>query len=147
MEDILFWHLWIFLAIVLFISEIFTPGFIFFCIGVGASFTSVISFLEFSINIQFIIFSVTTLISLIFIRPILSKIYKNNIDLIKTNNEALISKKGIVIDEINNEINKGRVLIDGDTWRSKSLNNEIIKKNSTVQIVKIESTIIIVKNI
>jgi membrane-bound ClpP family serine protease len=53
----------------------------------------------------------------------------------------------IVIDEINNEINKGRVLIDGDTWRSKSLNNEIIKKNSTVQIVKIESTILIVKNI
>ena len=146
MEEILNWHCWMYAAILLFILELFTPGFIVACLGIGSICASIIAYFGFDLDSQLICFALTTLLSLFVIRPMLYN--KDGAeDKIKTNDEALINRKVRVIEEINSTINSGRVSIDGDIWRAKSNENEIIEINSQVQVISINSTIVTVKKI
>lgn len=146
MEEILNWHWWMYAAILLFIVELLTPGFIVACLGIGAVFASLTAYLGFDLDTQLICFATSTLLSLFVIRPMFyNKDGKQ--DKIKTNTEALINRKARVTEEINSLINTGRVSIDGDFWRAKSITNEIIKVNTEVQVSSINSTIVTVKKI
>jgi len=146
MEEIFNWHWWMYAAILLFILELFTPGFILACLGVGAVTASFLAYIGFNLDTQLIGFAVTTLLSLFIIRPIL---YKKGAaqDKIKTNTDALINRTARVTEEINWEVNSGRVSIDGDIWRAKSSSEEIIIVNEHVIVESIESTIVTVKKI
>lgn len=146
MEEILNWHWWMYAAIILFISEVFTPGFIVACLGLGSVIASIFAYLGFDIDVQFMAFAISTLISLFLIRPLL---YKKGVqeDKIKTNTDALIGRTGKVLETIENINNKGRVMIDGDQWKACSHNNEIIQANTQVEVISIDSTIITVKKI
>ena len=146
MEEIFNWHWWMYAAILLFILELFTPGFILACLGVGAVTASFLAYIGFNLDIQLIGFAVTTLLSLFIIRPML---YKKGAaqDKIKTNTDALINRTARVTEEINWEVNSGRVSIDGDVWRAKSSSEEIIIVNEQVIVESIESTIVTVKKI
>jgi len=146
MEEIFNWHWWMYAAILLFILELFTPGFILACLGVGAVTASFLAYIGFNLDTQLIGFAVTTLLSLFIIRPML---YKKGAaqDKIKTNTDALINRTARVTEEINWEVNSGRVSIDGDIWRAKSSSEEIIIVNEHVIVESIESTIVTVKKI
>jgi membrane protein implicated in regulation of membrane protease activity len=146
MDEILNWHWWMYAAIVLFIIELFTPGFIVACLGIGSVLAALLAYLGFDLDLQLITFAATTLLSLFIIRPIL---YNKNgaVDKIKTNDEALINRKATVTEEINSTINSGRVSIDGDLWRAESNTNEIIDVHTQVQVTSIKSTIVTVKKI
>tara|TARA_B110000977_G_C10959029_1_gene447770 strand:- start:25 stop:465 length:441 start_codon:yes stop_codon:yes gene_type:complete len=146
MDEILNWHWWMYAAIVLFIIELFTPGFIVACLGIGSVLAALLAYLGFDLDVQLITFAATTLLSLFIIRPIL---YNKNgaVDKIKTNDEALINRKATVTEEINSTINSGRVSIDGDLWRAESNTNEIIDVHTQVQVTSIKSTIVTVKKI
>ena len=146
MEEIVNWHWWMYAAILLFILELFTPGFILACLGVGAVTASFLAYIGFNLDTQLIGFAVTTLLSLFIIRPML---YKKGAaqDKIKTNTDALINRTARVTEEINWEVNSGRVSIDGDIWRAKSSSEEIIIVNEHVIVESIESTIVTVKKI
>jgi membrane protein implicated in regulation of membrane protease activity len=146
MDEILNWHWWMYAAIVLFIIELFTPGFIVACLGIGSVLAALLAYLGFDLDVQLITFAAATLLSLFVIRPIL---YNKNgaVDKIKTNDEALINRKATVTEEINSTINSGRVSIDGDLWRAESNTNEIIDVHTQVQVTSIKSTIVTVKKI
>ena len=146
MEEILNWHWWMYAAILLFIVEVFTPGFIVACLGLGAVTASIFAYLGYDIDVQFMAFSTSTLISLFLIRPLLYKKGEKE-DKIKTNTDALIGRTGSVSETIDNKNNKGRVMIDGDQWKAYSQNNEIIELNAQVEVTSINSTIITVKKI
>ena len=66
--------------------------------------------------------------------------YKSNVD-------AMVGRIAEVSEEINNEKNKGLVLLDGDVWQARSHNNEVITKGTPVEIVQINSIILIVKKV
>ena len=144
MEEILNWHWWMYAAILLFILEVFTPGFIVACLGLGALTAALTAYLGYDIDAQFMAFALSTLISLFLIRPLLYKKGEKE-DKIKTNTDALIGRSGSVTETIDNKLNKGRVLIDGDQWRAHSQDNEIIEENTLVEITSINSTIVTVK--
>lgn len=146
MDEILNWHLWMYAAILFFIIEVFTPGFIVACLGVGSFAAALTAYLGHNIDVQFISFSVSTLLSLFLIRPFLYKKGEKQ-DKIKTNTEALIGRFGAVSETIDNSIKSGRVLIDGDQWKAVSKSNQIIELNAQVEVVSIDSTIITVKKI
>jgi len=146
MEEILNWHWWMYAAILLFIVEVFTPGFIVACLGLGAVTASIFAYLGYDIDVQFMAFSISTLISLFLIRPLLYKKGEKE-DKIKTNTDALIGRTGTVSETIDNKNNKGRVMIDGDLWKACSQKDEIIELNARVEVTSINSTIITVKKI
>ena len=147
MEYLFTWENWIYAGIILLILEIFTPGFVVACIGIGALTTSVFAYFDASISIQLLVFSLATLFSFLGLRPYALKYLYSAEGDVKTNADSLIGKKGIVKETINNDLNKGRVAIYGDNWKAKSLDNSIIEKGDSVEVVNMESTILIVKHI
>ena len=146
MDEILNWHWWMYIAVLFFIVEVFTPGFIVACLGLGSLVAAITAYMGYNIDAQFISFSVSTLISLFLIRPLLYKKGEKH-DKIKTNTEALIGRVGSVSETIDNSFKSGRVLIDGDQWKALSHNNQIIELNAQVEVISIDSTIITVKKI
>lgn len=146
MDEILNWHWWMYIAVLFFIIEVFTPGFIVACLGLGSLVAAITAYMGYNMDAQFISFSVSTLISLFLIRPLLYKKGEKQ-DKIKTNTEALIGRVGSVSETIVNSSKSGRVLIDGDQWKALSHNNQIIELNAQVEVISIDSTIITVKKI
>ena len=145
MEYLFTWENWIYVGIILLILEIFTPGFVIACMGIGALLASIFAYFDASISIQLLAFSVGTLLSFLGIRPyVLKHIYNSKEETI-TNADTLIGKITKVKETINNNQNKGRISFYGDNWRARSEDGSEIKKGETVEVVKIDSTVLIVK--
>lgn len=138
------WHILVTIGIIAFIVEIFTAGFISGSIGIGFLFSAVGNYFGLETKWQILLFSFGVALTFFLIRPIITKYgYRKN--RIKTNQDALIGKSGTATQEINNNQNTGRVSIDGDDWKAKTENNEIIKIGTTITVVTIDSIILIVK--
>jgi membrane protein implicated in regulation of membrane protease activity len=66
---------------------------------------------------------------------------------VKTNADALVGKIGRVSVTIDGAKNTGRVSLDGDDWKAETENGVIINTGEKVEIVKVDSTVLIVKPI
>lgn len=128
--------LWFILGVVFIISELFIPGFTIFFFGCGAILTGITGLLIPSVSssytIQLIIWLVTSILSLVFLRKKFSntfsgKIHKDQID-------SFIGKKARVINDIEKNL-PGRISINGTTWKAESLDNEKIFSDEVVTIV------------
>lgn len=147
MEDILAWHAWLYAGLALLIIELFTPGFVAACIGIGCLVAAPIAGLEFSIEWQLASFASATLISLFGLRPIVLKKFYQSSDKVKTNTESLIGKEALVSDQVGPEAKIGRAKIDGDSFMARSQQGDTIESGVKVKVVAIDSTILIVNKI
>ncbi len=147
MEYLFTWENWIYVGLILLILEIFTPGFVVACIGIGAILASIFAYFDLPISIQLLVFSAGTLLSFLGIRPYVLKHIYNSKENTITNADTLIGKVTKVKETINNNQNQGRISIYGDNWRARSENGSEIEKGETVEVVKIDSTVLIVKQI
>ncbi len=141
------WHIWIIAAIVLFIAEIFTPAFLAACLAIGCIFAGITSAMDFNIKVQLLAFSAGTLLSFFGVRPFILRYGHRKSGDLKTNVHALVGKTGKVTVTIDNSLNQGRVMVEGDDWKAESENNEILTAGEKVEILKVDSTILIVKSI
>ncbi len=138
------WHIWSIIALLFLIFEIFTPSFIAASIAIGCFCATLISLIGFGLKIELIIFSVGILISFFGVRPFMLK-YAQSKNNIKTNTAALIGKVGKVITPINNFENTGRILVNGEDWKARSVDNEKIEIEQLIEVIEIDSTILVVK--
>ena len=139
------WHIWLLIALITFIMEIFIPSFVLFNFGIGALVGSLAAGLNLSLEWQIVLFSTGTLMSFFLIRPIMKKYAYQRSTEYKSNVDAMIGRLSQVSEEINNENNTGLVSLDGDTWQARSLRNEVIPVGTLVEIVQVNSIILIVK--
>lgn len=139
------WIIWLILCGAFLIAEIFTVSFLMFWPGIGAFLAFIASILGFSVPIQIGIFAISTILMLIFMKPLVKKLFKTKN--IPMNNDAMIGKKALVLKEIDNINSKGQVKVNGELWSAISDNNEIIETNSTVEIVGIDGVKLKVKKI
>ncbi len=140
------WQILITISIIAFIAEIFTTGFISGSIGIGFLFSAIGNYFGLDTTWQISLFAFGVILTFFLIRPVINK-YGYGKNKIKTNQDALIGKSGIVTQQINNKKNTGRVKIDGDDWKAKSTNDEIIKIGAMVKIVAIDSIVLTVKTL
>ena len=134
------WHIWLIIAIVLFIAETFTPGFFLACLGVAALGSSLVSYLGMHIDGQIIVFCVTTLIVFLGIRPFFLKYLRSPGPRIETNVYGLIGKTAMVEETIDPRLGKGWVKVGGESWRGISANGTIIPTGTTVRILRVDGT-------
>ena len=137
--------IWLIVAIALVIFEICSATFGAICFAIGAGFSALAAGLGAGITWQIIIFAVVSLLTFIFLRPFMLKFMDKRSKDVKTNAEALIGRKGIVSERIDAEQHTGRVAIDGDDWKAVSEDGSIIEKGVSVEIVKMDSIIVTVK--
>lgn len=140
------WHIWIIIAIILFITEVSAPNFIFGSFAIGSIFAGVASVFG-GIQAQIIAFIVGALVAFFGIRPFALKYLYKKSDKTKTNVDALVGKTGRVVEAIDNYKNEGRIVVGGDNWKVEAENNEIVAVGKKVEILQVNSTILIVREI
>lgn len=146
------WLIWMLAALVLFLIEIFTPGFAVACLSIGCLCSCVLAAIApATLNWQIALFVVASLLAFLFVRPFALKILSRRAERkgeYKSNMESLIGRKATVIEEIPAE-DAGRVKVDGDEWQAV-LSREIddrqdIPVGAKVVIVSYDSIILTVK--
>lgn len=137
--------IWLIVAIALVIFEICSATFGAICFAIGAGFSALAAGLGAGVTWQIVIFAIVSLLTFIFLRPFMLKFMDRKTKDVKTNAEALIGRKGIVSERIDAEQHTGRVAIDGDDWKAVSVDGSIIEKGVSVEIVKMDSIIVTVK--
>lgn len=139
------YQIWLIVAIILVILEIATAGFGVICFAIGAGFSALAAGMGANLTWQIVIFAVVSLLTFIFLRPVVMRFLDKKSKDVKTNADALVGRKGVVSERIDAAQHTGRVAIDGDDWKAVSENGEVIEKGTEVEIVKLDSIIITVK--
>lgn len=139
------YQIWLIVAIILVILEIATAGFGVICFAIGAGFSALIAGLGGNLTWQIVIFAVVSLLTFIFLRPVVMRFLEKKTKDVKTNAEAIVGRKGVVSERIDATQHTGRVAIDGDDWKAVSEDGSVIEKGQTVEIVKLDSIIVTVK--
>lgn len=141
------WHIWVIVALVFVIVEIFTTGFAVMCISFGCLFGAAASALDWDIKWQLLAFAVGTVLAFMTVRPLVYKLFYKKGEEVKTNVEALVGRLAIVTERIEGELHAGRVKVDGDDWKAVSLDAEPIEVGEAVEVTAINSVILTVKKL
>lgn len=140
-----YYQIWLIAAIVLVIIELLTAGFGVICFAIGALFSALVAFLDANLVWQLVVFAVASVLSFVFLRPVLLRLLDKKSKDVKTNADALIGKTAIVSETVDPDKNLGRVAVDGDDWKAVSADGSVINKGEKVQIVSRDSIILTVK--
>jgi len=116
------------------------------CFAIGAAVAALVAALGLeSTTWQIIIFAAVSLLTFVFLRPFMLKFLDRNSKDVKTNADALVGRKGVVSERIDASQHTGRVAIDGDDWKAVSDDGSVIEKGTQVEVVKLDSIIVTVK--
>jgi membrane protein implicated in regulation of membrane protease activity len=137
------WWIWIAMAAVLLIAEIFTAGFFLLWFSIGAAAAGILAMLGVGTTAQLIVFILLSGILFVFGRRFAKMVTVNQPPGIGA--DRFIGQSGYVIEEIDNIAGKGRVKTGTDEWRAMSENGEIIVVNTLIEIIRIDGTKAIVK--
>ena len=142
------YQIWLLIAAVFVVIEIFTSGFAVACFSVGCVFGSILAACDLSLTWQVVAFAVGTFLAFVFIRPIVMKYLdkKTNDTGVKTNMDNIIGKTAVVTEKIE-ENGYGRVKIDGDDWKAKTNDGSAAEVGAKVEIESFESIILTVKKL
>ncbi len=128
------------LAIILFVSEAFTPTYGILIAGGGVSFFlgALMLFQDLPEDMQLSLFWLVpaTVLTILFFIWISYYGIRAQFTGHRTGTEAMVGKEVEVADEISSE--GGRVFFSGEYWNASSTKNEQIPKGSTVRIVRFE---------
>ena len=139
------YQIWLIAAIVLVIVEICTAGFGSICFAIGAGLAALAAGLGAGYTWQIAVFAIVSLLTFIFLRPVVVKFLDRKSKDVKTNADALIGKKALVSEDIDSVAHTGRVRVDGDEWKAVSEDGSSIGKGMEVEIVNRDSIIVTVK--
>ena len=136
---------WLIAAIILVIVEICTVAFGSICFAIGAGFAALAAVFHANLTWQIVVFVIVSLLTFIFLRPVVVRFLEKKSKDVKTNAEAIIGRKAVVSERIDATQHTGRVAIDGDDWKAVSEDGSVIEKGTDVEILKLDSIIATVR--
>ena len=128
--------IWLIVLVVCLVVEISTLGLTSIWFAGGALLAMLIAMIGGPLWLQVLIFLVTSVVLLIFTRPIARKYFNKNRE--KTNVNSKIGKQAIVTVTIDNLKGEGQIVTEGMEWTARSLDSSVIEEGSVVTIEKIE---------
>lgn len=137
------WAIWLIICGVFLLIEIFNISFLLIWPGIGAFFAFVTSLLTDSIEIQIAVFVISTTLMIIFMKPLVKKLFKTK-DNIKTNSDAIIGKKGVVVKEIIPLEQNGQVKVAGQLWSAITNDESQISINEIIKVIKVDGVKLVV---
>ncbi len=140
------WAIWLIASGIFFLGEIFTISFLLFWPGVGAFLAFLTSLIvPENLLVQIVVFVVSTILMIIFTKPLINKLFKNK-DNTSMNNSAVLGKKGIVIKKMDKDNPVGQVKVNGELWSAiKSDKDKAINVGESVIIEKIDGVKLLVR--
>ena len=137
------WWIWMAIAAFFIITEIFTMGFFLLWFGVGAAVAGILALCGLGIGWQLASFVVVSGVLFVISRGFAEKLTKKQPPGIGA--DRFVHKKGVVIEEIDNLKNTGRVRIGKDEWRADSHTDQIIPEGKIIEVTSVDGTHLVVK--
>jgi len=130
------------LAAIFIVAEIFTAGFFILWFGVGAVVAGVMALLDLGAGWQWGAFVVVSGILLIISRRFAERFTKKQPPGIGA--DRFVGKTGVVLEEIDNEKDTGRVRMDKEEWRAETENGEVIPAGARVTVKRLDGVHLVV---
>jgi membrane protein implicated in regulation of membrane protease activity len=137
------WIIWFVFAAIFIVGEILTAGFFLLWFGIGAAVAGIFAILGFNAGWQWGAFIVVSGILFAISRRFSEKFTKKQPPGIGA--DRFIGDVGVVLEEIDNIKNTGRVRIEKEEWRADSDSGEIIKEGEKIKVVRMDGTHVVVK--
>jgi len=132
------WWVWIALAAILLVGEIFTAGFFLFWFSLGSAAAGLAAYLDIGVTWQIIIFAVVSGVGYLLGRKFAERVTKAQPPGIGA--DRFIGDEGVVIETIDKSANTGRIRIGQDEWRARSESGEVIPSGTKVTVIRIDGT-------
>lgn len=136
---------WFILGLVFLILELVLPGFVIIFFGIGAWLTSLVCLIfNPGLDLQIIIFSITSILSLLLLRKMLAKKFFNEGGKSPdTLEDEFIGMEALALEDITSG-SKGKVEFKGTSWKALATND--VRSGQAVEITGKESINLIVKS-
>jgi membrane protein implicated in regulation of membrane protease activity len=130
------WVWWMVAAGALAVGEIFTLSFFLGPISVAAVAAAIVALAGAGLGIQWIVFIVVSLASLLVLRPIARRHLRTPAQL-RTGTAALVGGSALVLERVDRD--GGQVKIAGEIWTARSYDeDETFEPGARVEVMKIE---------
>jgi len=140
------WQVWLAIAMVLVLLEIFVPGFVLACLGFGALGGALVAGCGGGMTAQLAVAGGFGLLSFLFLRPLAQRLAFTGKESV-SGVEAILGRECRVSIPFHEGSGMGRCKIDGDDWRAQ-LNDRTaaptLKTGDAVWIERVESNTLIV---
>ena len=133
---------WFILMIVFLVAEVATVGLVSVWFAVGALAATVIALLGGELWLQAVVFAAVSGVLLALLRPFARKFFQPK--LTKTNVDAVVGARGVVLEEINNLTPSGRVKLDAMEWSARSTGGDPIPAGTVVCVDRVEGVKLLV---
>ncbi|MCE5241169.1 NfeD family protein [bacterium] len=128
--------MWMIGGLALLIMELVAGSFFLMWIGAGALLTALLAVFVPSAWMQWLFFTLASLVLLLATRPLARSIHGSVT--VPSNVDSLKGQMAVVLEEINPRLNTGRVRVRSDEWRARS--DTVIPAEAHVVIEGIEGT-------
>lgn len=141
------WIIWLVLFVIMIVIEFASPELVSIWFAAGALVSLIVSFIPGTVWwIEVIIFVVISIAAVLCLRPTVKRFLRSG-EIIKTNVDSLIGKKGYVIENIT-YLRPGAVKINDVSWTALPLNqNETILENCVIEVVAVSGNKLVVKKV
>jgi membrane protein implicated in regulation of membrane protease activity len=140
------WQIWTLIGVLLLVAEMFAPGFWLACVAIGCFVAGLVGLAPVGLTGQVIAFAVSTLTSLVAIRPFLRRHFRLEPGTgVRTNVDALLGKIGTVTERIDVAARSGRVIVEGENWRGASVDQAVLEPGTRVMVVQVDGTTLMVE--
>jgi membrane protein implicated in regulation of membrane protease activity len=139
------WWIWLIIAAVFVIGEIFTAGFFLLWFGIGALLAGIAALAGLSSPWQWGIFVVVSLVLFMVSRRFAERFTKKQPPGIGA--DRFVGKRGVVLDAIDNDQNVGRIRVEKDEWRADSETGEVIPMGTRIEVVRVQGAHAVVKTV
>lgn len=137
--------LWIVLAVVLAIAEVFTATLVLIMLAAGAGAAAIVAALGLGVPAQVVTFAVVSALSLVVLRPI---IRKHALPAIAGADEtigvkALEGAPGKVLEQVTREA--GLVRIEGELWNARVFDaTQVLEPGERIRVIEVKGTTVMV---
>lgn len=139
------WLLWMILGAIFLVAEMLTAGFFILWFGIGAIVAGFIALLGFGHAWQLVAFIVVSGVLFAVSRRFAERVSDAQPPGIGA--DRFVAQNGIVIEEISNTADTGRVRTGSEEWRAKSADGSVIPKETEIEVIKVKGTHLIVQTL
>ena len=137
------WSLWLIAAAVLGVGEIATLSFFLGPVALAAALTAVVAAAGAPTVVQFLVFTVASVLSLVFIRPVARR-HLSTPPRIRSGTDALIGERALVLETVTQD--GGKVKIAGEVWTARAYDeDEILEEGDRADVIRIDGATALVQ--
>ena len=139
------WWVWMAIAALLIVGEVFTAGFFLLWFGIAAAVAGIVAMIGLGSGWQWAIFVILSGVLFAASRKFADKFTKKQPPGIGA--DRFVGTQGVVLEEVDNIKNTGRIRIEKEEWRADSENGDIIPEGAIIVVTRLDGTHAVIQTV